>query len=126
MCHGPLGLLTNRCLETLWGYNRDTPPLVCHLDPTRGIRARSLICGLHRPKRMMAYGQDVECPYTFDGTHFVWWKNWMTCNFKSISPQMWWIVDVGFSRALNENNATQAQKKCLHLDCKLLTYFINL
>ena len=34
-------------------------------------------------------GLDVECPYTFDGTHFARWKNWLTCNFKFISPQMW-------------------------------------
>ena len=52
-----------------------SPPLVRHLDPSIGIRERSLICGLHRPKRMAAYGLDVECPYTFDGTHFAWWKN---------------------------------------------------
>jgi hypothetical protein len=31
---------------------------------------------------------------------------------------MWWIVDVGFSHAIDENNATQAQEKCLHLDCQ--------
>ncbi|KAG0520755.1 hypothetical protein BDA96_08G101300 [Sorghum bicolor] len=46
---------------------------------------------------MAAYGLDVECPHIFDGTHFARWRNWMTCNFKFISPQMWWIVDVGFS-----------------------------
>ncbi|OQU84931.1 hypothetical protein SORBI_3004G144466 [Sorghum bicolor] len=46
---------------------------------------------------MAAYGLDVECPHIFDGTHFAPWRNWMTCNFKFISPQMWWIVDVGFS-----------------------------
>ena len=31
---------------------------------------------------------------------------------------MWWMIDVGFSHALDEKNATQAQKKCLHLDCQ--------
>ncbi|OQU76557.1 hypothetical protein SORBI_3010G165925 [Sorghum bicolor] len=46
---------------------------------------------------MAAYGLDVECPHTFDGTHFARWKNWMQCNFMFISPQMWWMVDVGFS-----------------------------
>jgi hypothetical protein len=30
---------------------------------------------------------------------------------------MWWIVDVGFSHAIDENIATQGQEKCLHLDC---------
>ena len=66
----------------------------------------------------MNYGLDVECPYTFNGTHFANWKNWITCDFKFISSEMWWIVDVGFSHALNEKNSTQAQKKCLHLDCQ--------
>ncbi|OQU76202.1 hypothetical protein SORBI_3010G109901 [Sorghum bicolor] len=46
---------------------------------------------------MAAYGLEVECPHIFDGTHFARWRNWMQCNFKFISPQMWWIVDVGFS-----------------------------
>lgn len=31
---------------------------------------------------------------------------------------MWWIVDVGFSHAIDRNNATQAQEKCLHLNCQ--------
>jgi hypothetical protein len=72
---------------------------------------------------MMAYGLDVECPYPFDGTHFARWKKWMTCNFKFISPQMWWIVDVGFSHVLEEKNTTQAQKKCLHLDYQATNIF---
>ncbi|OQU77661.1 hypothetical protein SORBI_3009G085250 [Sorghum bicolor] len=46
---------------------------------------------------MAAYGLDLECPYIFDATHFAQWRNWMTYNFKFISPQMWWIVDVSFS-----------------------------
>ena len=41
------------------------PPLVRHLDPTSGIKARSLICGLHRPERMATYGLDIECPHIF-------------------------------------------------------------
>ncbi|OQU79051.1 hypothetical protein SORBI_3008G088890 [Sorghum bicolor] len=47
---------------------------------------------------MAAYRLDVECPHIFYGTHFAQWRNWMTCNFKYISPQMWWMVDVGFSQ----------------------------
>jgi hypothetical protein len=31
---------------------------------------------------------------------------------------MWWIVDVDFSHALDKNNETKEQKKCLHLDCQ--------
>ena len=47
----------------------------------------------------------------------------MTCNFKFISPQMWWIIVVGFSYALDEKNATQTQKKCLHLNCQATNIF---
>ncbi|MVG17229.1 hypothetical protein EF849_22650, partial [Aeromonas jandaei] len=42
----------------------------------------------------------------------------MMCNFKFICPQMWWIVDVGFSHMLDEKNLTQAQEKCLDLECQ--------
>jgi hypothetical protein len=31
---------------------------------------------------------------------------------------MWWITDVGFSHGIDENNASQALEKCLHLDCQ--------
>jgi len=65
---------------------------------------------------MAAYGLDVDCPHIFDGTHFARWKNWNVSNFKFICPQMWWIVDVGFSHVLDENDLTQAQEKCLHLE----------
>ncbi|KAG0521685.1 hypothetical protein BDA96_08G182100 [Sorghum bicolor] len=56
---------------------------------------------------MAAYGLDVECPHIFDGTHFAQWRNWMQCNFKFISPQMWWMVDVGFSHVLDEDGLTR-------------------
>ncbi|KAG0532816.1 hypothetical protein BDA96_04G139600 [Sorghum bicolor] len=74
---------------------------------------------------MAAYGLDVECPHIFDGIHFARWRNWMQCNFKFISPQMWWIVDVGFSRAIDKKVATQAQKKCLRLDCQATNIFYS-
>ncbi|OQU80387.1 hypothetical protein SORBI_3007G119750 [Sorghum bicolor] len=74
---------------------------------------------------MAAYGLDVECPHIFDGTHFARWRNWMQCNFKFLSPQMWWIVDVGFSCAIDKKVATQAQKKCLHLDCQATNIFYS-
>ncbi|OQU86915.1 hypothetical protein SORBI_3003G173332 [Sorghum bicolor] len=74
---------------------------------------------------MAAYGLDVECPHIFDGTHFAQWRNWMTCNFKFISPQMWWMVDVGFSHVLDEENVTQAQDKCLHLDYQATNIFYS-
>ncbi|KAG0523405.1 hypothetical protein BDA96_07G120700 [Sorghum bicolor] len=74
---------------------------------------------------MAGYGLDVECPHIFDGTHFAQWRNWMTCNFKFISPQMWWIVVVGFSCAIDKMVATQAQKKWLHLDCQATNIFYS-
>ncbi|KAG0514323.1 hypothetical protein BDA96_10G181000 [Sorghum bicolor] len=74
---------------------------------------------------MAPYGLDVECPHIFDGTHFAQWRIWMQCNFKFISPQMWWIVDVGFSCAIDKKVATQAQKKCLHLDCQATNIFYS-
>ena len=36
---------------------------------------------------------------------------------------MWWIIDVGFSHVLDKMNATQAQKKCLHLDFQATNIF---
>ena len=58
-------------LADVINFRKDySPPLVRHLDPTRGIIARSLICGLHRPERMATYGFDVDCPHIFYGTHF--------------------------------------------------------
>ncbi|KAG0525329.1 hypothetical protein BDA96_06G046600 [Sorghum bicolor] len=74
---------------------------------------------------MAAYGLDVECPHIFDGTHFAQWRNWMTCNFKFISPQMWWMVDVGLSHVLDEENLTQAQEKCLYLDYQATNIFYS-
>ncbi|KAG0538085.1 hypothetical protein BDA96_03G204600 [Sorghum bicolor] len=65
---------------------------------------------------MAAYGLDVECPHSFVGTHFARWRNWMQCNFMFISPQIWWMVGVGFSHVLDEDDLTQAQEKCLDLD----------
>ena len=33
---------------------------------------------------------------------------------------MWWMVDVGLSYVLDENNLTQAQEKCLDLDTQAI------
>ncbi|KAG0529030.1 hypothetical protein BDA96_05G063300 [Sorghum bicolor] len=60
---------------------------------------------------MAAYGLDVECPHIFDGTHFARWRNWMQY--------------VGFSCAIDKKVATQAQKKCLHLDCQATNIFYS-
>jgi hypothetical protein len=65
---------------------------------------------------MVNYGLDVDCSHIFYGTRFARWKKWMICNFKFIYPQIWWMVDVGFSHVLDEENLTQAEEKCLDLD----------
>ena len=64
-----------------------SPPLVRHLDPTSGIRARSLICGLHRPKRMASNGLDVCEAHIFDGTNLALWKNHMLDHFRAKGPK---------------------------------------
>jgi hypothetical protein len=33
-----------------------------------------------------------------------------------MNPQVWWLVDVGFSHALEDCSQTQAQEKCLYLE----------
>ena len=65
--------------------NDYSPSSIRHLDLTSGIRARSLICGLHRPKRMVTYGLDVECDtHIFYGTHYVRWKHHMLDHFRDL------------------------------------------
>ena len=73
---------------------------------------------------MAAYGLDVECPHIFDGTHFAQWRNWMQCNFKFISPQMWWMVDVGFSHVLDEDGLTRTWQ-CDYLTSRGKTILID-
>src|SRR5579883_1660452 len=52
----------------------------------------------------------------FDGTNYALWKLGMSNYFRAMSPKIWWIVDVGFSHALDDKAPTNAQEKCLHLD----------
>jgi hypothetical protein len=39
----------------------------------------------------------------------------MTTYLHEINPQVWWMVDVGLSHALEDCPQIQAQKKCLYL-----------
>jgi hypothetical protein len=36
--------------------------------------------------------------------------------FSEMNPQVWWMVDVGLSHALEDCPQSQAQKKCLYLE----------
>jgi hypothetical protein len=56
----------------------------------------------------------VEVPH-FNGTNFVSWKSQMSSYLCEINHQVWWIVDVGFSPALEDCPQTQMQEKCLYL-----------
>jgi hypothetical protein len=52
----------------------------------------------------------------FDGTNFVLWKSQMSSYLREINPQVWWMVDVGLSHALEDCPQTQPQKKWLYLE----------
>jgi hypothetical protein len=47
----------------------------------------------------------VEVPH-FDGT--VSWKSQMSSYLREMNPQVWWMVDVGFSHAWLDCPQTQA------------------
>jgi hypothetical protein len=56
----------------------------------------------------------VEVPY-FYGNDFVSWKSQMSTYLREMNPQVWWMVDVCISHALEDCLQTQAQK-CLYLE----------
>jgi hypothetical protein len=39
----------------------------------------------------------------------------MSSYLRETNPQVWWMVDVGFSHALDDCPETQAQEKCIYL-----------
>jgi hypothetical protein len=43
----------------------------------------------------------VEVPH-FDRTNFVLWKSQMSSYLHEINSQVWWMVDVGLSHALDD------------------------
>jgi hypothetical protein len=57
----------------------------------------------------------VEVPH-FDGTNFVSWKSQMSSYLRKMNLQVWWMVYVGFSHALEDCPQTQAHKKCQYLE----------
>ena len=81
-----------------------------HLGPTSGIGARSLICGLYRPKRMVNFGLDDCETHIFYGTNFALWKNHMLDHFCAKGSKFWWIVTSGLTQVLDHRNLTKAQK----------------
>jgi hypothetical protein len=56
----------------------------------------------------------VEVPH-FDGNDFVSSKSQMSTYLREMNPQVWWMVDVSLSHALDYCPQTQTQKKCLYL-----------
>jgi hypothetical protein len=56
----------------------------------------------------------VEVPH-FGGTNIVSWKSQMSSYLHEMNPQVWWMVDVGISHAIENFPQTQGQKKCLYL-----------
>jgi hypothetical protein len=57
----------------------------------------------------------VEVPH-FDGNDFVSCKSQMSTYLHEMNYQVWWMVDVGLSHALEDCPQTQAQKKCLYFE----------
>jgi hypothetical protein len=57
----------------------------------------------------------VEVPY-FDRNDFVSWKSQMSSYLCEMNHQVWWMVDVNLSHALEDCLQTQVQKKCLYLE----------
>jgi hypothetical protein len=51
----------------------------------------------------------------FDGNNFVSWKYQISTYLREMDTQVCWMIDVGFSHALEDCPQTQAQKKCLYL-----------
>jgi hypothetical protein len=56
---------------------------------------------------------EVPC---FDGTNFVSLKYQLSSYLRKMNPQVWWMVDVGFSHAVVDCSQTLAQDKCLYLE----------
>jgi hypothetical protein len=56
----------------------------------------------------------VEIPH-FHGTNFISWKSQMSSYLHEMNPQVWWMVDIGFSYTLEDCHQTQAQEKYLYL-----------
>jgi hypothetical protein len=40
----------------------------------------------------------------------------MSSNLREMNHQVWWMIDIGISHALQDCPQTQAQKKCLYLE----------
>jgi U3 small nucleolar ribonucleoprotein component len=57
----------------------------------------------------------VKVPH-FDENDFVSWKSQMSTYLREMNPQVWWMVDVVLSHALDDCPQTQVQKKYLYLE----------
>jgi hypothetical protein len=57
----------------------------------------------------------VEVPH-FDGTNFVSWKSQISSYLRETNHQVWWMVDIDISHALEDYPQTQGQKRYLYLE----------
>jgi hypothetical protein len=65
----------------------------------------------------------MEVPH-FEGNDSVSWKSQISTYLREMNPQVWWMVDVDLSHALNDCPQTQAQKKCIYLETRAFHAFI--
>ena len=101
------------------------PPLVRHLDLSIGIRARSLICGLHGPERMASSGLDVYETHIFYATNFALWKNHMLDHFHAKGSKFWWIITSDLTHVLDHRNLTKAQRVLYKLDAHACCFLME-
>ena len=101
------------------------PPLVGHLDPISGIRARPFICGLHQPKRMAISAIEGCHSHIFYATNFARWKQHMIDHFRAKGPKFWWMVTSGITCVLDHKNLTNAQRACFELDAHAYCFIMD-
>ena len=113
-------------LSDMINFRKDyLPPLVHHLDPTSGIKAKSLICGLHQPERMASSGLDDCDTHFFYGTYFARWKHHMIDHIRVKGPKFWWVVISGLTHVLDHKNLTKAQKVLFELDSDAYLFLMD-
>jgi hypothetical protein len=95
-----------------------TPPSRRHQGTFNWYQRLISLLGLTAWRKMMLLPYiiipSVEICH-FDGNDFVSWKSQMSTYLREMNPQVWWMVDVCLSHALEDCPQTQPQKRCLYL-----------